>query len=117
MEPVCRRLSSHVCVDFGSTPAKRNVGDYVLASSRSTIGGGRGCHKFVPVFGGDGTKTARTGDIFDQPPGKTSPIRGKLADHVGDHVVLSPEGSVLVTSPGTESSYPRPPHSLNDSVF
>ena len=42
-------------------------------------------------------------------------IRGKLADHVGDHVILSPEGSVLVTSPGTESSYPRPPNSLNDS--
>ena len=42
-------------------------------------------------------------------------IRGKLADHVGDHVVLSPEGAVLVTSPGTESSYPRPPHSLNGS--
>ena len=42
-------------------------------------------------------------------------IRGKLADHVGDHVVLSPEGAVLVSSTGTESSYPRPPHSLNDS--
>ena len=30
-------------------------------------------------------------------------IWGKLADHVGDHVVLSPEGVVLMTSPGTES--------------
>ena len=38
-----------------------------------------------------------------------SRIRGKLADYVGDHVVLSPEGVILVTSPGTESSYPRPP--------
>ena len=38
---------------------------------------------------------------------------GKLADHVGDHVVLSPEGDVLVTSPETKSSYPRPPQSLN----
>ena len=29
--------------------------------------GGRGCNKFVPVLGGDGTKIAPTGDIFDQP--------------------------------------------------
>ena len=42
-------------------------------------------------------------------------IRGKLADHVGDHVALSPEGAVLVTSPGTKLSYPRPPQSLNPS--
>ena len=35
--------------------------------SRSTIGGGRGCHKFVPVLGGDGTKTAPPGDLFVQP--------------------------------------------------
>ena len=42
-------------------------------------------------------------------------IRGKLADHVGVHVVLSPEGAVLVTSPGTESSYPRPLQSLHNS--
>ena len=42
-------------------------------------------------------------------------IRGKLADHVGGHVVLSPEEGVLVTSAGTESSYPRPPQSLNNS--
>ena len=42
-------------------------------------------------------------------------IRGKLAGHIGDHVVLSPEWAVLVTSPGTKSSYPRPPQSLNPS--
>ena len=42
---------------------------YVL--TRSTIGGGgRGCNKFVPVLGGNGTKIAPTGDIFDQPPGE-----------------------------------------------
>ena len=71
--------------------------------------GGRGCHKFVPVLGGDGTKTAPPGDLFDQLPGEISWIRGKLADHVvGDHVVPSPEGIVLVTYPGTESSYPCP---------
>ena len=27
--------------------------------------GGRGCRKFVPVLGGDGTKIALSGDIFD----------------------------------------------------
>ena len=36
-------------------------------------------------------------------------IRGKLADHVEDPIVLSPERVVLVTSPETESSYPPPP--------
>ena len=85
--------------------------------SRSTIGGGRGCNKFAPVLRGDGTKTAPTGDIFDEPPREMSWIRGKLADHVGDHVVLSTEGAVLVTSVGTKWSYPRPPHSLNDSAM
>ena len=74
--------------------------------------GGRGCNKFVPVLGGNGTKTAPTGDIFDQPPGQMRRIRGKLADHIGDRVVLSTEGAVLVTSPGTKSSYPRPPQSF-----
>ena len=44
-------------------------------------------------------------------------IRGKFADHVGDYEVLSPEENLLGTSPGTESSYPRPPQSLNDSAL
>ena len=77
--------------------------------------GGRGCNIFVPVLGGNGTKIAPSGDIFDQPPGQMQWIWGKLADHVGDHVVSSPEGAVLVTSPGTKSSYPRPPQLLNPS--
>ena len=34
--------------------------------------GGRGCNKFVPVLGGDGTKTVPPGDLFDQPPGEMS---------------------------------------------
>ena len=38
--------------------------------SRLTIGGGGGCNKFVPVLGRNGTKTAPTGDIIDQPPGQ-----------------------------------------------
>ena len=28
--------------------------------------------QFVPVSGGDGTKIAPTGDLFDQPPGDMS---------------------------------------------
>ena len=77
--------------------------------------GGRGCNKFVPVLGGNGTKIAPTWDIFDQPPGRMRLIRGKLVDHVGDNVVLHPEGAVLATSKGTKSSYPHPPQSLNPS--
>ena len=46
-------------------------------------------------------------DVFDQLDIEMSYIRGNGADdHVGDHVVLSPEGAVLVESPGTESSNP-----------
>ena len=55
-------------------------------------------------------KIAPCGDLFGQPPSEISSNRYKLADHVGDHVVLSPEGVVLVTSLGTESSYPAPPN-------
>ena len=35
-------------------------------------GGGRACHKFVPVLGGDGTKIAPPGDLFDKLPGEMS---------------------------------------------
>ena len=92
----------------------KNNGCDTERKSRSTIGGGRGCRKFIPVLG-DGTKIAPPGGIIDQPYSGMGCIRGKFADHVGDHVVLSPEGTVLVTSPGTESLYPLPPQSLNDS--
>ena len=78
--------------------------------------GGRGSRKFVPFLGEDGTKTAPPGDIIDQPPGEMRRIRGNLADHIEGHAVLSPEGAVLMITPGTESSYPRPPQSLNDSA-
>ena len=66
-------------------------------------------------MGGDGKKIAPTGDIFDYPPGGMISIRGELADHVEDHVVPSPERAVFVAPAGTESSYPRPPQSLNNS--
>ena len=77
---------------------------------------GRGCRKFIPVLGEDGMKIAPPGYIVDRPSSVMSWIRGKFADHVGDHGVLSPEGTVLVTFPGTESYYPRPSQSLNDSL-
>ena len=83
--------------------------------TRSTIGEVRGCNNFYPVWGGDGTIMAPTGDVYDQPSGRMSSIRGKLVDHLGDHVVLSPEGTVLATSTGTKSLYSRPPQSLNNS--
>ena len=86
-----------------------------VSETRSTIEERRRCNNFVPVLRGNGTKIAPTGDIFRPPPGGISWIRGKLADHVGDYVVQSPEEGVLVTSPGTESSYPRLPQSLNNS--
>ena len=79
-------------------------------------GRGRGCKKNAPVLGGDGTKIAPPRDLFDQAPGQMSLIRGKLADHVEDHVVLYPERVVLVSSPETESSYPRLPQSLKHSA-
>ena len=40
--------------------------------SRSTIGGGRECNKFVPVLGGDGTRMPPSGDLFDQSPREMS---------------------------------------------
>ena len=99
----------------GRTALEATLGTRFLLPIRSTIEGGRGCNKCVPVLRGNGTKIAPTGYIFDQPPGGMSWVRGKLAGHVGGHVVLSPEEGVLVTSPGTESSYPRPSQLLNNS--
>ena len=61
-------------------------------------------------------KVASTGDRFYQPPGQMRWIWDKLADHEGDHVVSLPKGDVSVTSPGTKSSYSRPPQSLNPSI-
>ena len=80
------------------------------------LGGGRGCNIFVPVLGGNGTKIAPTGDRFDQTPWSNAMNLGQACRPCrGSHVVSSPEGAVLVTSPGTKSSYPRPPQSLNPS--
>ena len=40
--------------------------------TRSTIEGGGGCNKFVPVLRGDATIIGPTGDIFDQASGGIS---------------------------------------------
>ena len=66
--------------------------------------------QFCPRFGRGRHKSSPFRGLFDQPSGEMNRIRGKLADYVGDHVVLSPEGIFLATSSGTESSYPRPPN-------
>ena len=66
------------CTVFGmdNLNGASSVRGYLLHSgrvlTRSTIEGGRGCNKFVPALGGDGTKRSSTGDIFDQPPGEMS---------------------------------------------
>ena len=78
--------------------------------------GGRECRKFVPVLRGGGIKIAPPGDIFDQPLGEMSWIRGKRVDRVEVQTLLSTEGAVLTTTSGTELSHPRPPQSLNDSI-
>ena len=64
---------------------------------------------FFPALEGGGTKIPPYGDIFDEPLCGRSSIRTKFADHVGDHVDVSPQGTVLVKSAGTESSNPPPP--------
>ena len=46
------------------------VDDEHWRTTSSTIGGGRRCNISVPILGGNGTKIASTGDIFDQPPGQ-----------------------------------------------
>ena len=73
-------------------------------------GGGGGCCS-VPVWEGDGTKIAPPRNIFDQPPCERSSSRSKPDDHVGDHVFLSPVGTVLVISPGGGiSEFPHLPN-------
>ena len=67
-----------------------------------------------PRFGRGRHENSPSRGHIDHSAGKMSSIRGKLANHVGDHVVLSLEGIALINSPGIESSYPRLPQSLND---
>ena len=65
----------HIDID-GPYPTSLGGSRYVLmfvgfastAAVSSNDWEGRGCHKFVPVSGRDGTKRAPTGGLFDQPP-------------------------------------------------
>ena len=58
----------------GRSPGVRQVSEPVLArrsvEDPFSDWGRAGCDKFVPVLGGNGTKIAPTGDIFDQPRGQ-----------------------------------------------
>ena len=54
------------CLECGASSAAVEM----ITLTRSTIGGERGCNNFVPVLRGNGTKIARNGDTFDQPPGQ-----------------------------------------------
>ena len=75
----------------------------------------KGCRKFVPVLGGDCPEKAPPGDICDQISGDMSSlIRDKLAEHVGDHVLLFPERGVLRHPRGRNRCIPL--HYLNDSL-
>ena len=67
--------------------------------------------EFLPRFGEDGTKTAPSGDIFDQPLCERISICNKLADSVGYHVTLPPGGDVMLASPGRNRRPPPPPPS------
>ena len=76
---------------------------------------GRGCHKCVPVLGGDGTKISPTGDIFDQSPGEMSRavvqrLRGRgrgchkfVPVLGGDGTKISPTEGIFDQSPGEMS--------------
>ena len=85
-----------------------------IVASFNDWGGGRGCHKFVPVLGGDSTKIALTGYFFYQPfggneldsgqarrpcRGPYSPIHGSgcFDDLAGDGIVVSPPLPIFET--------------------
>ena len=46
------------------------LGSTYLRDQFNDWGGRRGCNIFDPVLGGNGTKIAPTGNIFDQSPGQ-----------------------------------------------
>ena len=73
--------------------------------------------QFFPHFGRGRHERNPLGNIFDQPLGEMSWIRGKLANHVGDHIAIPLESAAMVTSLGTESSNTSPAHSLNDPSY
>ena len=67
---------------------------------------------FFSRFGRGRHENSLSWDVFDQPSCEKSSIRSKLADHVGDNVVLSPGGAVLLTATRRIVDPPPPPPSL-----
>ena len=84
----------------------------IITGTSSKIERGRGCNIFVPVLGGNGTKIAPTGDIFDQPPGQNTmnsgqacrpymgscsliPGRDCFGDLHEDEIVVSPPSQIV----------------------
>ena len=57
-----RGAFSHFHDCLGDASRRRRRG-----RTRSSIGEGRGCNKFAPVLGRDGTKMAPTENVFDHP--------------------------------------------------
>ena len=71
--------------------------------------------QICPRFGRERHEKNLPGDIIDQPPDGISWNRGKLAELVGDDVVISPERAVEVKPPGTKTSnYLSLAYSFND---
>ena len=96
-----------VAIGQGIVSLMRIAASCIINGTSLKIEGGRGCNIFFPVLGGDGTKIAHTGDIFDQPPGQNAmnsgqacrpcmgscsliPGRGCFGDLHGDEIVVSP---------------------------
>ena len=55
--------------------------------------------EMFPVLGGDDSKLFPVGDVYRQLRCERSSVRRNIAYHIGDHIILSPGGAVLVTSP------------------
>ena len=71
-----RRTGTRIGTGMGARIGSRRA-DERRRSARNRrvvqrLGGGRGCHKFVPVLKGDGLKIAPPGDLLNQPPGEMS---------------------------------------------
>ena len=70
--PAHKNLLVRNIVSMSSHRAISRARLYEVIESFNDWGGGWGRHKFVPVLGGDDTKVAPPGDLFDQPPGEMS---------------------------------------------
>ena len=74
-----RRSLSHACLEPKVEIDQDGLHLIIPYRNKTSLGlesfndwGGRGCHKFFPVLGGDGTKIVPHGDLFDK-------LRGELS--------------------------------------